>query len=395
MGRIVHFLGGSAVYTVTGAFPERFLNLCGQRRIPFWDLEWLDALSFRLRLPLRCERELPDIARRSQCELRRDARFGVPPFLLRFRRRYAFLIGFFVTLAAVCALSRVIFTVEVTGNETVPSAEIVMAFSRLGFHEGTWGAGVDRNDLCQKVLLQVDGLSYCALNITGTRAEIIVREAEKPPAVVNESTASDVVAVASGVVQRVNCLQGKCLVAAGDAVEAGQVLISGTISSTTAAGEECPAYQVCALGEIWAYTRRVLCAEIPLTAPVKTYTGQEKTRLLLTAFGKDTVLFGKSGISGAEYDKITENVPLKLGDYTLPFSLLRETYRAYTTGERALSVSAAAEMLESDLDSRLETQIGGGEILDSSHTAVADGGILTVTLTADCLEQIGRASPQG
>ena len=38
MQAIINFLRGSVLFTVTGAFPERFLNLCAQRGVGFWDL---------------------------------------------------------------------------------------------------------------------------------------------------------------------------------------------------------------------------------------------------------------------------------------------------------------------------------------------------------------------
>ena len=39
--RMVNALRGSVRLEVSGAFPERFLNLCAQRGIVFWNVEWL------------------------------------------------------------------------------------------------------------------------------------------------------------------------------------------------------------------------------------------------------------------------------------------------------------------------------------------------------------------
>ena len=41
--RMVNALRGSVRLEVSGAFPERFLNLCAQRGIVFWNVEWLEA----------------------------------------------------------------------------------------------------------------------------------------------------------------------------------------------------------------------------------------------------------------------------------------------------------------------------------------------------------------
>ena len=49
MQKLINFLRGSVRLEVTGAFPERFLNLCAQAGIGFWELEWPDGTTLRLR----------------------------------------------------------------------------------------------------------------------------------------------------------------------------------------------------------------------------------------------------------------------------------------------------------------------------------------------------------
>ena len=46
--QIVNLLRGSVELEVQGAFPERFLNLCAQRGVAFWGVEWPDSHTLRL-----------------------------------------------------------------------------------------------------------------------------------------------------------------------------------------------------------------------------------------------------------------------------------------------------------------------------------------------------------
>ena len=46
--RLVNALRGSVRLEVEGAFPERFLNLCAQRGVLFWNVEWLEPTRLRL-----------------------------------------------------------------------------------------------------------------------------------------------------------------------------------------------------------------------------------------------------------------------------------------------------------------------------------------------------------
>ena len=98
MRRLVNFLRGWVRLTVTGVFPERMLNLCAQRRVPFWGLEWLDGQTFRFRVPPRWAAALPELAERARCTVREEGTGGLPAFLWRFRRRYGFLAGLAVGL---------------------------------------------------------------------------------------------------------------------------------------------------------------------------------------------------------------------------------------------------------------------------------------------------------
>ena len=70
MKKLINLIQGYVELHVTGAFPERLLNLCAQNRVQFWRLEWLDETSFTFRIALRDRRRLEELARRSMCEVR-------------------------------------------------------------------------------------------------------------------------------------------------------------------------------------------------------------------------------------------------------------------------------------------------------------------------------------
>ena len=45
MKKVVNFLRGSVEVEAQGAFPERFLNLCAQRGVSFWGVEWVESTA--------------------------------------------------------------------------------------------------------------------------------------------------------------------------------------------------------------------------------------------------------------------------------------------------------------------------------------------------------------
>lgn len=397
MQAIINFLRGSVLFTVTGAFPERFLNLCAQAGVGFWDLEWLDPHTLRLRVSRRDARRVGPLAEKVLCEARARRHLGFPYFLAGFRKRYALLLGLALSLAAVCLLSRFVLTIEVSGNETVSTAAILTELSRQGVRVGAYGPGLDVRRISQESLLRLDGLAWMSINLHGTRAEVLVREKLPEPEVRDESTPANVVAQADGVILDLEVLDGQAVFREGEAVLRGEVVISGTMDlrepeySAVDAGQRL----VHARGNVWARTYRTLTAQIPLEAQVKRYTGEKETQWSLLVLGRTVNFFGRGGVFSEGYDKIVETHPLTLpGGRVMPLALRRTEYRAYVTEPAALNAGAARSMLEERLLERLDALIGeDGEVLDTVFTVREEDGMLAVTLRAECREQIGREVP--
>ena len=78
----------------------------------------------------------------------------------------------------------------------------------------------------------------------------------------------------------------------------------------------------------------------------------------------------------------------------MPFSLCRETYRGYETAALPLNSAAAQTMLEERLLEKLEELLGEtGREVSHSFSAGERDGLLVVTLTAECEEELGRFLP--
>lgn len=393
MRRLENLLRGTVTLEVEGPFPERLLNLCAQQRVDCWGLEWLDAHTLRLVTRRRTLGRLRSLAGRVGCEVRVEQRRGLPFFLGRFRRRYAFLLGLALSLTAVFFLSQFILTIEVTGNETVPAGQILWELRRQGVRPGVYGPSLDRKDIAQRALLELDELSWMSINLYGTRLEVVVREAVKAPELTEEEGSGDVVAKAGGIILQVEPLAGEALVQEGDMVAKGDVLISGLVSMEPPqySGRPMRYYQTVARGRVWARTWRSLEGAIPLESQVKTYTGEEKTLWSLTMLGRTVDFFKSSSIAWPTYDKITSVYQLTLpGGGAAPMMLTAQRCRSYETTTVSLDRDAAQTMLEQQLLARLEGEIGPeGQVLSHSFEARVDGAMLKVTLTAECREEIG------
>ena len=396
--RLINVLRGSVRLEVTGAFPERLLNLCAQKGIQFWNVEWLEPTRLRLTVTRQGSGPARALGEKVQCTVTPEGRSGVPFFLARFRRRYALLVGLALSLTAVCVLSQFILTVEVEGNQSVTTAEILTELRRQGLGVGAYGPGLDADEVGRRALMNLPGLSWLSVNLHGTRAEVLVREAVETPKSVDGTELGDIVARASGIITGIDALSGEARFAVGDTVVEGDVLISGSVildAPMYSERENLGTMEVRAQGQVYARTWRTLTAALPLEAPVKAYTGEEHSRWALTLLGRRIDFFGKSGISFPEYDKISRTWTLTLpGGREMPLALTRETCRAYTLESAPVETAAARALLEEELLAAPRESVGEGEILNASFAAAERDGLLTVTLQAECTEEIGRFVPR-
>ena len=394
MKKIINLLRGYIEWQITGASPEQLLNLCAQNRLPFWRLRWLDETCFTFRTALSDSKRVGGLAGKAMCETKVLARRGLGAAALSLVKRWGFLLGLALCLTAVAILSRFVLVVEVTGNEAVPDAIILSQLQRLGLKPGVYGPKLDRKELANRALVALPELSYMAVNIYGTRAEVLVRETVKMPDLLEEETPADIFAAADGIIVDIRTDAGQAMFRKGDIVAEGELLISGTLDLQEPAGGtvDLGCLVVRATGSVRARTWRTLEESIPLTVSGKTYTGAEKTLYSLQILWDQMDFFENSSISYERYDKITCTRMLTVAGREMPLGLTTAVCREYTVSETPLDVEQAEERLKQVLLRRLDglMDANDGIVLRSDMVTRMANGMLTVTLLAECEEEIGR-----
>ena len=389
LNQIVNRLQGQVRIRVETPFPERVLNLCGARNLAFWDMAWESDTAFTCRMSRRDFYALRRAVKKLDCTLTVVRKEGVPFFLGRFRRRHALAAGALLCGTMLFFGSFFIWDFTVEGNVRVSEEEILRALQRQGVTIGTFGISLDREDIRNHVLLDIPELVWITVNVSGCRAYVEVREREEVPEPVNEREPANVVARRGGLVLEVQALDGVKCVLPGSSVEAGELLISG-VEDTETVG----ARVMAGMGTVEARTWYTLSTVVPLTEEEKRYTGEEKHGLSLV-FGTNRVkFFSNSSIETGNYDKITNRTQWSLFGLPLPVTAVVETYRFYETASAEISAAQAEARGEEILTEYLHTLVDPyGTVSSTLCTSrqTADG--LLVTLSAECVEQIGQTVP--
>lgn len=387
LNRTLHFAAGEVRVAVSAPFPARVLNLMSGNGIPFWDLAWESPECFRCTLTRADYARLRRLTEGQPCAVTAAGRRGAPFLAARLRRRVALRLSLLAVTAALALGSFCVWDFEIEGETAVSDEELLRVLGKYGVGIGSFCWDIDQEALRNHVLLELDELSWITVNVRGYRALVQVRPRTPKPEIVDEQTPVNIVARRGGVIVSVEPLGGEAVVLAGSTVKKGDLLISG-LSDRGGQRVELLA----AMGRVEARTWYTLSATLPLTAVRKQPVG-EATTLSLVLGGRRIKIFGNSRYAGAEYDKITEKTRWDLfGLLPLPVTSVKETYRFYDAVETPRSVAAAMAEGEALLRDYLDTLLPeGSEVLAALTAAEERNGRLTVTLRAECREQIGEA----
>lgn len=389
LDQIINRLQGQVRVRVESSFPERVLNLCAVRKLSMWDVRWEGPTAFSCTVSRRDWYVLRLITRKLDCTLTVRKKQGVPYFVGRFRRRQALVI-----CVVICGLwmmlgSFFIWDFTVDGAVTVPEEEILRSLQKHGVGFGTFGFSIDGEDLRNRVLLDIPQLCWLTVNVSGCRAYVQVRERVPAPKLDDRRTPSNVVARRDGLVLKVQALVGQKCVLPGTTVEKGQILISG-VQDTGTFGARFTA----GMGTVTARTWYRLTATMPLTVEEKVYTGKEKTGFSLI-FGTHRIKFyGNGSYLGAHYDKISTRKKLSVFGLPLPITTEEEVCRFYETRPATRAPQEAEAEGKALLSAYLASLLDeDGTVKSTLCSSKRSGDNLIVTLTAECVEQIGITVP--
>ena len=393
---IVSLLRGSVRVRAESRFPERVLNVCSARGIALRDPVFLGDTALALSVDRRDWRRFKAACADIGAEAHIERVVGLPFFLGRLRRRTALLAGLALCAALFAANACFVWDLCVEGNETVPPERILRVLAENGVRRGTFAFSIDQRSLCNHALLSLPELSWLTVNVRGCRAYVIVRERVPRPAIVNESAPTNVIARRDALVTDVRALDGEARVLRGTTVRRGQLLISGVVETQGVQSPVVGTRYLAGKGEVYGRTWYELSTMIPLYELRKTPTGGAE-RTFAVAWGENRVKFSIKGTGNlsTECDKIISRKQWTLpGGFVLPVTWTTETYLPYETVRAERGRETAEALGRAALESYLCGQLDAdGEIVSERVASAARGEWLLVTLSAECLEQIGETAP--
>ena len=178
-------------------------------------------------VPVKEFKNVAKIAKESKCKIKIKGKKGLPFILNRYRKRKIFAISLLLVLVSLVVLSGFIWNIEITGNETISSEEILNIVKDEGLETGKLKRKIDFKKIVEKIRLNRSDISWVGIKISGTNAVIEIVEADKAPNVINKDDYCNIVANKDAMIVSANAQNGTLQVKEGDVVKQGSVLIAG------------------------------------------------------------------------------------------------------------------------------------------------------------------------
>ncbi len=390
MEKIVNLFMGCVRMEAKGAYPANILNRMARAGIDFWDAEPAEDFVVRFTVRSSDQEKVARIAGSSLCTVKALEKRGSVVLLRRLRRRRMLLACLAICLLILGASSLYIWDIEVTGNEAVSDGEILRALEECGVSIGSFWPNFSSDLIRNSMILKIPELRWMTVNVSNSRAEVIVRERVPKPEIIDNDAPVSVTARKTGIIKKMNVLQGRPAVGVGNAVVAGETLVTGVMESPYA-----DTRHVHAMAEIEAAVWYELTAQAELFTYEKAYSGRSGSRWALNLGGERINFYRNTGGNSGSCDKITLEYPFALeGVFTLPITLVREEFPEYELVRTARDETALESSLEAELISVLEQEMDGrGEVISSAFSASKQNGLLIVTLRAECREDIAVETP--
>lgn len=376
---------GMVAVELTSAEVHRSLQRISESGIHLYQIQGINDLTFRFWIRRVDYRRVKAIADKlgDSCELK--SKTGLYWSVKSLKNRKVLVSGLLVLAVLTVYLPRRIFFVQVEGNNSVPVQMILEKASQCGIGFGASRRDVRSEKMKNALLSAIPQLQWAGVNTKGCVAVISVREKTAAEDEGAPPSVSRIVASRDAVIVGCTVEQGNAVCKVGQAVKAGELLVSGY----TDCGISIKATR--SLAEVYGQTSRSLHAVMPADSIVRTgITSQQKKYGLI--IGKKRINFyTDSGILGESCGKMsTVNYLTLPGGFVLPVALVTEVWTDYHHEVSTVPEDRAEIGLSDFADNYLMQQMLAGRVLRRHIQYSCENRVYALEGNYACIEMIGR-----
>lgn len=344
--KLLNWFRGVLTVRIRGIDPERFINLCCNRKIFIWNLEYIDK-EFQFQIVAKKYKSLKPIARKTGIVPRIIKKSGFPFLKHKYRKRYGFFAGVLISIILVYILSLFIWDINILGGSKYTPEAMIKFLNEHQIYSGMHKKDVNCQEIEETIRLAYKDIGWVSAEIKGTRLIIKITETNMPAPAQKAIEPSHMVATKNAIVKSIITRAGTPLVKKGTVVKKGDILVSGILAVK---GD---------FDEILRYQPTVADADIVCSSYYdyydafkmsyldEIYTGKEKKGYFIAFVGEKLFLYNPRNRYN-KYDIIVnENMVHITSSFYLPFRYgtvktreYEESWKTYTQ-EEATAIAQA------------------------------------------------------
>ncbi|MCL2838404.1 MAG: sporulation protein YqfD [Oscillospiraceae bacterium] len=384
--KFFNFIKGYLLISVDGYFLERFINICIKRGIFIWDIHKISNTNMRVKMSVKAFRQIRPIAFRTKSRVRIHTRRGVPFIIHKYRKRRGLLIGLCVFILMMWYFSSFVTGIEITGTEIVEVEVIREHLAEYGVEIGRRVSRIDEHFVRNRMMTAIPEISWIVINIQGSKIYVNVQERNIIPERIPEDVPCNIIATRGGIIEVMNIRNGLSMVNVGDAVNEGDLLVSGVIDSETAG-----ARFVHSFGEVFARTWYEATAEYELNFEERVDTGRDINKRSIRFMNFQINLYIRRRIPYTVYER-TRTVSARQVPFLPPLYILTNNFREQTIVQRTRTIDDILILADSELRTQLNEQLPpDAEVTEANMThEFVSPNLVRVTMVYTVREDIAR-----
>ena len=380
--RFFRWLLGYVKFSYTGGFKEDFINDCYAHGMYLKNIcVKNDMLTAEAKI--KTYKALHKIAFLHGGRVKIFKRKGFPFLLSPLNNRWGFFVGILYFVFFVSFMGGFVWNITVSGNDRITEVRIVDYLAKNGFKIGTRWDLVDKEQLEIAIMADFEDVAWISINKIGSTASIEINETVNKPKLVDNKKATNVKAAKDGVIVRLEVLGGWAAVQEGEAVTAGDLLISGVRESEV----DKKNHYTHAYGSVLAEVNDEISIHVNRNQDEKIST-YSKDYNSLFIFGFEIPLYFQKD-AGNTIEEV-EKKYLAVNEYRLPIGIIKNHCDYFETQTVSISDAELEALAKSELEKKKKDELGECEILSEDINIDMKENGCTITGKYKCIQDIGR-----
>lgn len=380
--RLVKYAKSYVILKLNTLNYEKFINLLRRKNINMWDIKRVGkSIQFKI--------SKKDYEKNyvffEEMNLAPKKKIGISYKLKTLSFRLGFIVGMIIIFLYCMFYKTYTWKIEVIGNELVKVCDIENKLNNGGYKMPLKIASIDTRLIEKCIYENFKEFKFVEVYVEGVKLVVFVKEKEKNDYVINDNYPKSIIATKTAVIKKTTVKNGTLMVAEGDIVTKGQILVKGTRKT----GEN-KTELVCSNAEILGLTYYKYVLNEPKVKSVQKETGKKNKFLRMVIGNKYINLF-------ANENKFKNNSEI-INSYSVPiitniFKIRFEIVKQYELKEYSKTISKeyAKNKMTIDVFEKLKndcSKITKIEKKEISFEEKEDNYILTAKI--QLIEDIGQ-----